>query len=182
LKLVLDRPLDRSGAPERRFGSPEEAHGLPVVEALLTVPGVAEVTVAGNSLTVSKAPEENWDDLEDRIRYALETVLAVSDEAAAGAGMPEEASISDDDIYGLVEDIFRTRLNPQIASHGGKVELLDVQDGVVVLRMMGGCQGCGMAAVTLRQGIEKTLRAMVPGFRGIADITDHSSGSNPYYK
>lgn len=68
-----------------------------------------------------------------------------------------------------------------VARHGGKVELLDVQDATVVVRMMGGCQGCGMATVTLRQGIETALRQAVPGVRGIKDITDHASGKNPYY-
>lgn len=68
-----------------------------------------------------------------------------------------------------------------VARHGGKVELLDVQDATVVVRMMGGCQGCGMATVTLRQGIETALRQAVPGVRGIRDITDHSAGKNPYY-
>lgn len=68
-----------------------------------------------------------------------------------------------------------------VARHGGKVELLDVQDATVVVRMMGGCQGCGMATVTLRQGIETALRQAIPGIRGLKDITDHASGKNPYY-
>jgi Fe/S biogenesis protein NfuA len=88
---------------------------------------------------------------------------------------------ADDDIYDLVSEIFRTQVNPAVASHGGRVDLLDVENGVVVVRMMGGCQGCGMANATLRQGIESSLTRMVPGFRGIRDITDHASGRNPYY-
>jgi len=67
-----------------------------------------------------------------------------------------------------------------VAQHGGFVDLLDVQDGIVMLRMGGGCQGCGMADVTLRQGIEKALRQRVPEIAGILDVTDHSAGSNPY--
>lgn len=87
----------------------------------------------------------------------------------------------DDRIYATVEQIFRDDINPMVARHGGKVELVDVQDATVVLRLMGGCQGCGMAAVTLRQGIETALRQAVPGIRAIKDITDHTSGKNPYY-
>ncbi len=93
-----------------------------------------------------------------------------------------EKTLNDDQMFELVSNIIDSNINPSIAQHGGKVELLDVEDGVVVLRMMGGCQGCGMASVTLRQGIEATLRRTVPGFAGIDDITDHESGSNPYYK
>lgn len=69
-----------------------------------------------------------------------------------------------------------------VARHGGRVELVDVQDATVVVRMRGGCQGCGMATVTLRQGIETALRQAVPAIRGIRDITDHSAGTNPYYR
>jgi Fe-S cluster biogenesis protein NfuA len=51
-----------------------------------------------------------------------------------------------------------------------------------VVRMMGGCQGCGMANVTLRQGIEAQLKRLIPGLRGLRDVTDHASGENPYFK
>ncbi len=69
-----------------------------------------------------------------------------------------------------------------VARHGGRVELIDVQDAVVMLRMGGGCQGCGMADVTLRQGIEGMLAQLVPAVRGIVDITDHTTGANPYFQ
>ena len=94
---------------------------------------------------------------------------------------PTPPAVSDDAIYDVVDRLFREEINPMVARHGGKVELLDVQDATVVVRMMGGCQGCGMATVTLRQGIETALRQAVPGVRGIKDITDHGSGKNPYY-
>jgi Fe-S cluster biogenesis protein NfuA len=92
-----------------------------------------------------------------------------------------EAAWDDDTLYGVVSRIFATQINPAVAQHGGKVELIDVQDATVVLRMSGGCQGCGMANVTLRQGIEAALRRQLPQVRGIRDITDHSAGTNPYY-
>ncbi len=97
------------------------------------------------------------------------------------AGMAPGAQLSDDRIYEIVDRIFHEEINPMIARHGGKVELVDVQDATVVVRMMGGCHGCGMATVTLRQGIEAALRRALPAVRGIRDITDHASGRNPYY-
>ena len=96
--------------------------------------------------------------------------------------MTTETTLSDDTIYDMVSGIFEHQINPGVASHGGKVELIDVQDGTVYLRMMGGCQGCGMASVTLRQGIEASLRRSIPQLQGIRDITDHASGTNPYYE
>lgn len=72
-------------------------------------------------------------------------------------------------------------INPQLASHRGHVALEEVTaDGIVVLRFGGGCHGCGMADVTLKQGIEKTLREKVPGVTGVRDATDHATGAAPY--
>ncbi len=89
--------------------------------------------------------------------------------------------LDDDAMFDVVDEILRTQINPAVAQHGGRIDLLDVQDGVVVVRLMGGCQGCGMANQTLRQGVEASLRRAVPGFRGVRDITDHAAGANPYY-
>lgn len=86
---------------------------------------------------------------------------------------------------GLVERVryvIDAEINPQIASHGGRISLLEVSsDGVVVLQFGGGCHGCGMVDVTLKQGVEKTLRARVPEITAVRDATDHSGGQNPYY-
>ncbi len=73
------------------------------------------------------------------------------------------------------------QINPAIAMHGGYAELVAVEDDSVFLRLGGGCQGCGMASVTLRQGIERALRAAVPDIKDVIDVTDHASGDNPYY-
>ncbi|HEX9582057.1 MAG TPA: NifU family protein, partial [Gemmatimonadales bacterium] len=70
--------------------------------------------------------------------------------------------MADDAMYDVVAEIFRGDINPMVARHGGRVDLVDIQDGTVVVRMMGGCQGCGMATVTLRQGIETALRQALP--------------------
>jgi Fe-S cluster biogenesis protein NfuA len=92
------------------------------------------------------------------------------------------AVLDDDRMFDVVDEIFRSQINPAVAQHGGRIDLLDVADGVVVIRMMGGCQGCGMANQTLRQGVDQSLKRSVPGYRGIRDITDHAAGENPYYK
>lgn len=81
-----------------------------------------------------------------------------------------------------VQRLFDEEINPAVAMHGGFVTLLDVQDGVVYVQLGGGCQGCGMADVTLKQGIEARLREVVPEIREVVDTTDHAGGSNPYYQ
>lgn len=77
--------------------------------------------------------------------------------------------------------VIENEINPQLASHGGRVAVQEVSaDGVVLLRFGGGCHGCGMADVTLKQGIEKTLMGRVPGITAVRDATDHDSGQSPY--
>ncbi len=72
-------------------------------------------------------------------------------------------------------------VNPGVAQHGGHVTLVEVRDNVVYLQMGGGCQGCGMASVTLSQGIERILKEQVPEIVGIEDVTNHTDGTNPYF-
>lgn len=87
---------------------------------------------------------------------------------------------------GLVERVryvLDSEINPAVASHGGRVSLVEVSaDGVVLLRFGGGCHGCGQVDVTLKNGIEKTLREKVPEITAVRDVTDHSTGENPYIK
>ena len=73
-------------------------------------------------------------------------------------------------------------INPAIAAHGGSGEIVAVEEGVVYVRLGGGCVGCGMATVTLSQGIESTLHEMIPEVTKVVDVTDHASGTNPYYE
>jgi Fe/S biogenesis protein NfuA len=81
-----------------------------------------------------------------------------------------------------VQKVLDDDINPAVGSHGGWVTLLDVRDGVAYIQLGGGCQGCGMADVTLKQGIEVRIRELVPAIREIIDSTDHAGGTNPYYR
>jgi Fe/S biogenesis protein NfuA len=72
-------------------------------------------------------------------------------------------------------------VNPRIAAHGGAVELVDVSDDTIYVRMSGGCQGCSASAATLRQGVERMVKDEVPEVREVVDLTDHEAGANPYY-
>lgn len=80
-----------------------------------------------------------------------------------------------------VQRVLDERINPGVATHGGRVSLVDVREGVVYLRMGGGCQGCGAASVTLTQGIKEILLDAIPEITAVEDITDHAAGKNPYY-
>jgi Fe/S biogenesis protein NfuA len=86
------------------------------------------------------------------------------------------------DVAQRVIQVLDQQINPSIASHGGRADLVAVEDGAAFLRLSGGCAGCGMATVTLSQGIEVAIRDAVPEIARVVDVTDHASGTNPYYE
>jgi Fe/S biogenesis protein NfuA len=79
-----------------------------------------------------------------------------------------------------VRDVLDSQVNPAIAAHGGMISLVDVEETDVYVEMSGGCQGCALSRMTLRQGVERMLREAVPELTAVHDITDHASGENPY--
>lgn len=97
-------------------------------------------------------------------------------EESTGAVEPPRGPIAD-----RVQEVLDQQVNPAIASHGGAITLIDVRDTEVYLEMSGGCQGCAMSRLTLRQGVERMLRQAIPELTGVHDITDHASGVNPYF-
>jgi Fe/S biogenesis protein NfuA len=121
--------------------------------------------------------------------YLDEALIDFSSDATGGQlivrapklkGSPPPA---DADLAERVRYVLETEVNPQIAAHGGRATLVEITgDKAVLLRLGGGCHGCGMADVTLKQGIERTLRKHFPEISAVRDATDHASGHNPYYR
>ena len=98
---------------------------------------------------------------------------------AIGASPPADLS---GDVAQRVIQVLDRQVNPTIAAHGGRAELVGVEQGTAYLRLGGGCQGCGMATVTLSQGIERAIIQAVPEITSVVDVTDHQSGTNPYFE
>ena len=80
-----------------------------------------------------------------------------------------------------VREVLDSQVNPAIAAHGGQIDLVDVQSSDVYLEMSGGCQGCALSRMTLRQGVERMLREAIPEIDAVHDVTDHAGGQNPYF-
>ena len=161
------------------FPDKEAASGSPLAERLFGIETVTRLRLSGSDVIITKSGEEPWRPLAGKVADAIRNHLdsgkpAVSKDYAASL-------LSDEEVKSKVQKIFDTEINPAVASHGGVVDLLDVKDNKVFLRMGGGCQGCGMADVTLRQGIEGAIRKALPQIDDILDVTDHASGTNPYY-
>jgi Fe-S cluster biogenesis protein NfuA len=96
---------------------------------------------------------------------------------------PGESPSSDDagDLVRRIQGVLDAKVNRAVAAHGGRVTIVDAANGNVRLRLEGGCQGCSLAEVTLRQGIEPLLRRHVPDLVAVIDATDHSAGTAPFY-
>jgi Fe/S biogenesis protein NfuA len=104
--------------------------------------------------------------------------LTIRAPALRGDVPGEDASVVE-----RVRYVIESEINPQLASHGGRVSLREMTaDGIAVLQFGGGCHGCGMVDATLRGGVEKTLKDRIPEVTGVADATNHATGENPYVR
>lgn len=176
-RFIVERPLLPKGFI--RFRDAAGAKGSPLAEALFAVEGVVGVMIQHNEVTVTSQIPVDWRKSGPLVGSAIRTFLqsgktAVSEEALQSA--PAE-----DVLRQKVQSFLDENVNPAVASHGGFITLLDVKGKDLYIQMGGGCQGCGMANVTLREGVESSLRQSFPDIGQIYDITDHSSGDSPYY-
>ena len=162
-----------------RFTDPVKTRGSSLAEKLFELPGVVGADMYGRTVMVRKQGADTWRALGPLIGSAIRVHLQSGQPAVSPETMknrPEEVKLRD-----AIDRILREQINPAVASHGGAVSLLDVHGNTVFLQMSGGCQGCASASVTLREGIERTLREQVPGVGDLVDVSDHAAGTNPYY-
>jgi len=135
--------------------------------------GVATLEVTGSPGAVLPLASR----IEAQVRAAVPEIAAVR-MAAPGQRPPSEDAGS---LADRARRILDTEINPVIAAHRGYVTLVGVDRGLARVRLEGGCQGCSLAEVTVRQGIEPLLRARVPGIAGVVDVTDHEAGKQPFF-
>ena len=116
--------------------------------------------------------------IEAQVRAAVPGVTAIrlaapdpAPDSPAGAG----------DLGSAAQAVLDAEVNPAIAAHRGHVTVASAEGGWIRIRLEGGCQGCSLAEVTIRQGIEPLLRARLPAMTGLIDVTDHEAGTEPFY-
>jgi Fe/S biogenesis protein NfuA len=155
-----------------------ESQGLPVVVPVDSVPKVTGATIDFQDGGL-------WLDNPNKAGPPLGMLPIVPTPAPSSAspavGSHPPADLSGDVAQRVIQVLDRV-INPQIAAHGGRADLVAVEDGAVYLRLGGGCQGCGMATVTLSQGIEVAIKEAAPEISRVVDVTDHQSGTNPYFQ
>ena len=172
--FVLDQPLLEVGKVMLRAGDQ-----TPLSKALFDLAGITDVIVAQATIWIRKAPTADWVTLKPEIAAAIRAVLDTGD-----TPLGDQASGSDDPDTALlraVEDLLDRQVNPSVAAHGGHIAVEKVAGNTVYLRMSGGCQGCAASSATLREGVERMLRAALPQITDIVDVTDHASGISPFY-
>lgn len=173
----VDRPVYPDGSIF--FGDASQAAGSPLAEKIFAIGGVQSILIQDSVVTVSATAGDDWMPIAKQVGASIRSVLqngeaAVSTDALGSLPEPDE-------IKKKVQTILDQEINPAVAAHGGWVELIDVRKNELFIKMGGGCQGCGMADVTLKQGVEKSIRQAIPHIGAIMDTTDHASGRNPYY-
>jgi Fe/S biogenesis protein NfuA len=121
----------------------------------------------------------------DFVERVNESGFEVRTRAGAPVGVNGHGQVAparpEGDLANRVRDLLDKQVNPGIAAHGGVIKLVDVRGTEIYLEMSGGCQGCAMSRLTLRQGVERMLRQAVPEITEVHDVTDHESGANPYF-
>jgi Fe-S cluster biogenesis protein NfuA len=174
-KFTVDRALlpDQSAF----FGDSQAGAYSGLAAELLGLAGIDSVLIAENVVTLNAEYPVDWPALGigQVIRKHIRSGQPIVDPRYF-EDLPSEG-----DLKWAISDLLDREINPAVAQHGGFVELIDVKANNVFLRLGGGCQGCGAADVTLKQGIEKAIRSLVPRVGEILDTTDHAAGRNPYY-
>jgi len=177
-KFIVDRPVFEGGSFNCR--DKDTAQGSPLLEALFAIYGISQVMVAGNTLTVAKTVDDSWPVLGQKIGAVIREAFSSGKQLIA-PGIETKAP-SEEKIRQTVEELFAKQINPAIATHGGRVELADVEGTRVFVRLGGGCQGCASANATLKYGIERAIKEVLPEVTEVVDATDHSAGRDPFYK
>ncbi len=158
------------------------------------VPGDVTIVVPESSVAKLRGATIDWSETPEQSGLALVNpnkppvpaeLPMMSPSMAPPASPPIDARPAADlsgDVAQRVIQVIDQQINPSIAEHGGHAELVAVEEDTAYVRLGGGCQGCGMASVTLGQGIEVAVTGAIPEIASVVDVTDHDAGTNPYFE
>ncbi len=164
------------------FLDKESSAQSPLAQRLFEIEGIASVYLEPQAISLTKTDDVEWPMLKPVILGAIMEHFAAGEPAIHDEGQPLPKPGLDTEEGKAIQSLLEQRINPQVASHGGRISLVDVQDDTAYIRLEGGCQGCGMADVTLKQGVAKEIQALVSTITKVLDVTDHAGGTNPYFQ
>lgn len=193
-QLQINSQIDRRDPNLCRFTSPrtlyvgtrtvetkESAADLPLAQKIMDLAGVRRIQLIGHLLVVHKMANRKWDDLSKEVESVLSSYL-ISGEALSPDDVEQQMMLIGRSTREKVQYLIDVQINPGVAEHGGSVQIVEVNDDRVYLRLHGGCQGCSAADFTLKQGIETIVKRAVPEIQQVIDLTNHSAGLSPYYR
>lgn len=172
-----------------QYKSLEEAQGSPLAEEVLKIPGITSLAFNPRSITLGldendeenkwTAPNAAIEVIKNFVTQAKPVITVEEFEKIAAT-----KTMTDEEKKRLtknIQELFDKEINPALASHGGMVRLLNLEDYVAYVEVGGGCQGCHSIDATIKQGIEVRVREVFPEIIQLVDTTDHAAGTNPYY-
>ncbi len=171
----------------KTYSSNAQAMGSPMASKLFGFPWVEEVTIDTKQILIKRQSWVDFDIIAEPLKELISEHFSLN-ESAFFEENPEpqitNTQKNNPTHYSkeesLIVEFLAEEVNPQVASHGGHILFIKLENKSVYLKMEGGCQGCGMAAVTLKEGVEKSLLEKFDFITSVIDITDHSSGTKPY--
>lgn len=165
------------------YESAEQAAGSPLPQRLFALDGVRHVLITGTVVTVTKDHDRPWEVLRKAVGAEMRAQLRSSVPAVLESAYdPSTRGRPAEEVRRVLDRLMETEVNTSIASHGGKISIVDYRDRKLYISMSGGCQGCASSKVTLRQGVEVMVHRVAPEVSEIIDTTDHSAGHNPFYR
>ena len=180
LQFLPGRTLISSGTAG--FLDADSAKRSPLARRLFEIDGIVSVYLDQQAITLSKSEDTEWAMIKPIILGSIMEHFESGDPVLLDADQPLPKPGLETDDGKAIQALIDEKVNPMVASHGGQITLVDVQDDTVFIRMGGGCQGCGMADVTLKQGVTRQIQALVPKITNVLDVTDHAGGANPYHQ
>jgi Fe/S biogenesis protein NfuA len=126
-------------------------------------------------------PQDSVDRLEGATVDYVERVNESGFEIRPSRATPKVEGAPQGELATQVKEVLDAQVNPAVAAHGGEIVLVDVQGTEIFIQMAGGCQGCALSRMTLKQGVERMVRQAIPEVTAVHDVTDHTSGENPFY-
>jgi Fe-S cluster biogenesis protein NfuA len=174
--FTADRPILAGGS--YRCADREVAQGSPLLKALFGLPGITQVWVEENRLSLEKSDPDPWSEIGREVGRILRDYFTTGGAVVPAAPLPKDA---EERLRRIAVEVLDREINPSLAAHGGRAELVNVRGRDLDIRLVGGCQGCGAAQLTLTFGIEKRLRERLPELGRVVDVTDHAGGVRPFF-
>lgn len=174
LKFSVNRSLLTSGAAN--FTAPSQCVESPLATAVFQVQGVQAVMVGTNFVTITKAPEGNWDTIAESVPQTIETFLGGTVPAFTDKWFEDEKAKKQEvggtggDVEKKVREVLDNEIRPAVAMDGGDITFDRYDDGIVYLHLQGACSSCPSSAMTLKMGVESRLKDAVPEIREVVQV------------